>query len=78
LVTSGPYRLVRHPIYAGIMIASIGTAVALSWAWLIAAALAGVYFSYSAIVEERNLTEQFPDTYPVYRSSTKMIVPFVF
>jgi protein-S-isoprenylcysteine O-methyltransferase Ste14 len=45
LVTSGPYRLVRHPIYAGIMIASIGTAVALSWAWLIAVALAGVYFS---------------------------------
>jgi protein-S-isoprenylcysteine O-methyltransferase Ste14 len=30
LVTSGPYRLVRHPIYAGIMIASIGTVVALS------------------------------------------------
>ena len=78
LVTSGPYRLVRHPIYAGILIASIGTAVALSWAWLIAVALAGVYFSYSAIVEERNLSEQFPDTYPVYRSSTKMIVPFVF
>jgi protein-S-isoprenylcysteine O-methyltransferase Ste14 len=78
LVTSGPYRLVRHPIYAGILIASIGTAVALNWAWLIAVALAGVYFSYSAIVEERNLTEQFPDTYPVYRSSTKMIVPFVF
>jgi protein-S-isoprenylcysteine O-methyltransferase Ste14 len=45
LVTSGPYRLVRHPIYAGIMIASIGTAVALSWAWLIVVALAGVYFS---------------------------------
>jgi protein-S-isoprenylcysteine O-methyltransferase Ste14 len=78
LVTSGPYRLVRHPIYAGIMIASIGTAVALSWAWLIAVALAAVYFTYSAIVEERYLTEQFPDAYPLYRSSTKMIVPFVF
>ena len=78
LVTSGPYRLVRHPIYAGIVVASIGTAVALSWAWLIAVALAGVYFIYSSIVEERNLTEQFPDTYPAYRRSTKMIVPFVF
>jgi protein-S-isoprenylcysteine O-methyltransferase Ste14 len=41
-------------------------------------ALAGVYFSCSAIVEERNLTEQFPDSYPVYRGATKMIVPFVF
>ena len=34
--------------------------------------------SYSATVEERYLTEQFPDTYPVYRRSTKMLVPFIF
>jgi protein-S-isoprenylcysteine O-methyltransferase Ste14 len=78
LVATGPYRLVRHPIYAGILVASIGTALALSWAWLIAVALAGVYFVYSAIVEERNLTEQFPDTYPAYKRSTKMLVPFIF
>ncbi len=78
LVTSGPYRLVRHPIYAGILVASVGTAVALSWLWLIAVALAGVYFVYSATVEERYLTDQFPDTYPMYRRSTKMLVPFVF
>jgi protein-S-isoprenylcysteine O-methyltransferase Ste14 len=78
LVTSGPYRLVRHPIYAGILIAGIGTAVALSWAWLIPVGLAGVYFIYSAIVEERNLTEQFPDTYPAYKRSTRMIVPYLF
>ena len=78
LVTSGPYRRVRHPIYSGILIATIGTAVELSWAWLIAVALAGIYFVYSAIVEERNLTEQFPDTYPAYKDSTKMLLPFVF
>ena len=41
-------------------------------------ALAGVYFAYSATVEERYLTEQFPDTYPPYRRSTKMLVPFIF
>ena len=41
LVTSGPYRLVRHPIYSGILVAGVGTAVALSWLWLIAVALAG-------------------------------------
>jgi protein-S-isoprenylcysteine O-methyltransferase Ste14 len=78
LVTSGPYRLVRHPIYSGILVAVLGTAVALSWMWLIAGGLAGVYFVYSAVVEERYLTEQFPDTYPKYRRSTKMLVPFVF
>jgi protein-S-isoprenylcysteine O-methyltransferase Ste14 len=52
--------------------------VALSWQWLIAVALAGAYFVYSATVEERYLTEQFPDTYVAYRRSTKMLVPFVF
>jgi protein-S-isoprenylcysteine O-methyltransferase Ste14 len=78
LVTSGPYHLVRHPIYSGILLAGIGTALALSWVWLTAVVLAGVYFVYSATVEERYLTEQFPDDYPVYRRSTKMLVPFVF
>jgi len=78
LVTSGPYRLVRHPIYSGILVAGIGTAVALSWWWLTAVGLAGIYFVYSAWVEERYLAEQFPDTYPLYARSTKMLVPFVF
>ena len=78
LVTSGPYRLVRHPIYSGILVATAGTAVALSWAWLIAVALAAVYFVYSATVEEGHLTEHFPDTYPAYRRSTKKLVPFIF
>jgi len=78
LVTSGPYRLVRHPIYSGIIVAGIGTAAALSWLWLLAFALAGIYFIYSATVEERYLTEQFPDSYPSYKRSTKMLVPFVF
>jgi protein-S-isoprenylcysteine O-methyltransferase Ste14 len=78
LVTSGPYRLVRHPIYSGILVAGFGTAVALNWQWLVAVALAGVYFLYSATVEERYLTKQFPDTYPAYRSSSKMLIPFVF
>jgi len=77
LVTSGPYHLVRHPIYSGFLTAGVGTAVALSWLWLTPVALAGVYFVYSAMVEERYLTEQFPDSYPVYKRSTKMLVPFV-
>ena len=78
LVTSGPYHLVRHPIYSGILVAGIGTAVALRWAWLFAVALAAIYFVYSATVEERHLTEQFPSAYPAYRRSTRMLVPLIF
>jgi len=78
LVTSGPYHLVRHPIYSGILVAGVGTAVALSWLWLTAVVLAGVYFLYSATVEERYMAAQFPDKYPAYKRSTKMLVPFIF
>jgi protein-S-isoprenylcysteine O-methyltransferase Ste14 len=78
LVTSGPYHLVRHPIYSGILVAGFGTAVALSWVGLIAVVLAGVYFLYSATVEERYMNEQFPHTYPAYKRSTKMLLPFIF
>jgi protein-S-isoprenylcysteine O-methyltransferase Ste14 len=69
---------VRHPIYSGILAATIGTAVALSWRWLPVVALVGIYFVYSARVEERYLAAQFPDSYPAYKRSTKMLVPFVF
>jgi protein-S-isoprenylcysteine O-methyltransferase Ste14 len=78
LVTSGPYRLVRHPIYSGIILAGLGTAVGLSWLWLVAVGLAGGYFIYSATVEERFLTETFPDEYPAYRRSTNMLIPYVY
>jgi protein-S-isoprenylcysteine O-methyltransferase Ste14 len=78
LVTSGPYRLVRHPIYSGILLAGLGTAVAVSWMWLIAVALAGIYFGYSAAIEERFLAGSFPSTYPAYKSTTKMLVPFIY
>jgi protein-S-isoprenylcysteine O-methyltransferase Ste14 len=77
LVTSGPYHLVRHPIYSGILLGGVATAISLSWFWLGPTVLAGVYFIYSATVEERFLSEQFPDAYAQYRRSTKMLVPFV-
>ena len=77
LVTSGPYRRVRHPIYSGFLLGLVGTAVAVSWYWLIVAGLAGAYFVYSAVMEERYMAASFPETYPAYKRSTKMLVPFL-
>jgi protein-S-isoprenylcysteine O-methyltransferase Ste14 len=78
LVTTGPYRRVRHPIYSGLLLALVGTAVAVSWYWLIAVGLLGAYFIYSAFTEERYMTERFPEAYPAYQRSTKRLIPFVF
>jgi protein-S-isoprenylcysteine O-methyltransferase Ste14 len=77
LVTSGPYRFVRHPIYSGLLLAVLGTALATNIYWLIALVIAGAYFIYSATVEERLMTTSFPDDYPGYKTHTKMLIPFV-
>jgi protein-S-isoprenylcysteine O-methyltransferase Ste14 len=37
----------------------------------------GIYFIYSARVEERLMAETFPDTFPSYRASSKMLIPFL-
>jgi protein-S-isoprenylcysteine O-methyltransferase Ste14 len=78
LVTTGPYSRVRHPIYTGMILALLGTALATTPFGLIAVAVLAAYFIYSATREESYLAEQFPDTYPAYKRSTKMLVPFVF
>ncbi|HEY2478926.1 MAG TPA: isoprenylcysteine carboxylmethyltransferase family protein [Solirubrobacterales bacterium] len=77
LITSGPYRFVRHPIYTGILTAVLGTALAVNLLALAVAAIAGAYFWHSATVEERNLTAIFPRAYPAYKARTKMLIPFV-
>lgn len=77
LVTTGPYRLIRHPIYTGIIIAFVGTALATSPFGLIAAAVLAAFFIFSATREEKFLAREFPDTYLAYKAQTKMLVPFL-
>jgi protein-S-isoprenylcysteine O-methyltransferase Ste14 len=77
LVTSGPYRLVRHPIYTGILFMLVGT----SFLYPVAAGPSAAfiaYFVYSARREEIDMERQFPDAYPAYKRRSKMLIPFVF
>jgi protein-S-isoprenylcysteine O-methyltransferase Ste14 len=77
LITSGPYTLVRHPIYTGLLTAIVGTALAINLSALLVAAVLILYFWRAATVEERNLGATFPRAYPTYRARTKMLIPFV-
>ncbi len=77
LVTTGPYRLVRHPIYLGLSMLAMGEALAFaSWpAFLVV--LAGIVptFVWRASAEEKLLTATFGERYARYRKQTKMIIP---
>ena len=77
LVTTGPYRLVRHPIYLGLSMLAMGEALAFaSWPAFLAV-LAGIVptFVWRAFAEEKLLTATFSERYARYRKQTKMIIP---
>jgi protein-S-isoprenylcysteine O-methyltransferase Ste14 len=78
LVTNGPYQYVRHPIYGGIMLAMLGTAIGASAFWIVPLILFSGYFVYSARREEKIMIAQFPQQYPAYMRRTTMLLPFVF
>ena len=78
LVTRGPYRLVRHPIYTGMLLAAAGTALGhgkVQDLMLLLVALAVIWLK--ARLEERLMLRQFPDEYASYRRRTKALIPFL-
>jgi protein-S-isoprenylcysteine O-methyltransferase Ste14 len=77
LVTTGPYARIRYLIYSGVIISTVGTAIAVSPYWLDAVAILGAYFLFSAIVEERTMARLFPAAYPPYKGTTKMLIPYI-
>ncbi|SRR5579871_2119186 len=77
LITGGPYAYVRHPIYSGLILGMIGSAIGQSIAWTLPLVLFGAYFIYSARREEEFMCRQFPETYPAYMRRTHMLVPYV-
>jgi protein-S-isoprenylcysteine O-methyltransferase Ste14 len=78
LVTGGPYAIVRHPIYTGLLLAFAGTAIALGEVrGVLAVAIAAASLWRKLRLEERWMIEQFGDAYERYRSRVRALVPFV-
>lgn len=78
LIERGPYRYVRHPIYTGLLLMALGTALLRPWASAFAACgilLIGLWFKLLA--EERLLTRHFPEEYPRYRQRVHALIPYV-
>ena len=78
LVTSGPYTLVRHPIYTGLLLAFLGSALALGeWRGVLAFALAAGALWRKLRLEERWMRQQFGDAYQAYSQRVAALVPFL-
>jgi protein-S-isoprenylcysteine O-methyltransferase Ste14 len=76
LVTNGPYRWVRHPIYTGLFLAMIGTALAVGTARaFVGAGLILLGFIIKLQVEEARMRETFPADYAEYSRSTARLIP---
>jgi protein-S-isoprenylcysteine O-methyltransferase Ste14 len=78
LVDTGSYRLVRHPIYGGIVLgaAGYGLVTASPLALVGAAALLG-FFRLKSGREEMWLEQRYPG-YPAYRTRTRRMIPFLY
>jgi protein-S-isoprenylcysteine O-methyltransferase Ste14 len=78
LIRGGPYALVRHPIYTGMLLAVLGTAIAIGeWRGLLALLIAFVALWRKLRLEERYMSETFGDSYRVYRAQTKALIPYL-
>jgi protein-S-isoprenylcysteine O-methyltransferase Ste14 len=77
LVTTGPYRFVRHPIYTAVLLV-VWTGVVANWS-LRAAALGLVVTAMTALrtlFEEALVTERYPE-YAAYARRTRRVIPFI-
>ena len=77
LVTKGPYALVRHPIYSGLLLALAGTiaAAGVSRFVVLVWALLAISYALKFRQEEKLMIETFPVEYPEYRKRVKAIIP---
>lgn len=78
LIRTGPYAIVRHPIYSGFLFALLGTAIAFGQVrCFIGLVLAAIGWRLKSLVEERYMTEQFGAEYTAYQGQVKALVPFI-
>ncbi len=77
LVQTGPYRLVRHPMYAGGIVLAYGWALVVhGWLTLVYATVLFVFLDIKSTREERWLAEKFSD-YPDYQQRVNKLIPFI-
>jgi len=78
LITGGPYRMVRHPIYTGLLLAFVGLALARGeWRSILGVVIAAGAFWRKLRIEERWMRQRFGDSYQTYSQRVAALIPFV-
>lgn len=79
VVTTGPYRIIRHPGYLGELLGFLGIALAFNHipGSLITFLLPMLAFLYRIRLEEKFMYENFPDEYSAYQKKTRKLIPFI-
>jgi protein-S-isoprenylcysteine O-methyltransferase Ste14 len=77
LVTSGPYGVVRHPMYFGGTVMCLGAAIVVGGAFACMLVTLLPIFIWRVGAEDRLMTQQFPSAYPTYMHRTKGLIPLV-
>jgi protein-S-isoprenylcysteine O-methyltransferase Ste14 len=78
LIRTGPYAVTRHPIYTGVLLALIGTAIVVgTWRALVALPVLLLAAVIKIGTEERFMAAEFGDDYARYRAEVKALVPFI-
>jgi protein-S-isoprenylcysteine O-methyltransferase Ste14 len=77
LVTTGPYTFVRHPIYTGVILMVLGTALTGSIFGIVVCIAGAALFISRISIEEKIMLDLFPQEYSAYQTRTKKLIPFV-
>jgi protein-S-isoprenylcysteine O-methyltransferase Ste14 len=78
LITSGPYALVRHPIYTGLLLALLGSALARGeWRGLLAVLIVFGVLWQKLRLEEKFMRNQFGESYEAYSRRVTALVPYI-
>jgi protein-S-isoprenylcysteine O-methyltransferase Ste14 len=79
LIRRGPYTIVRHPIYTGLLVAILGVALIVNEIrGLLGAAVLFLSFWIKSSLEEKFMLEQFGADYRRYQHQVKALVPYIF
>ncbi len=77
LITAGPYRFTRNPLYLGNLLIGIGIVIGAQSLWILALAVVLFLVIYPVVIhtEKQKMKQLFPEAYTAYREKVPLFFP---